>query len=109
MFCSLPSRDSELIQIVDAALANASRKAGDWLVCRPGCTQCCVGAFSINALDAARLRQGISELERTDLKRAKRVRVRANDYIHRIAADFPGDVQTGILDESAEANSKFES
>jgi hypothetical protein len=43
-----PSRDRELIQIVDAALADAARVAGDWLVCRPGCTQCCVGAFAIN-------------------------------------------------------------
>jgi Fe-S-cluster containining protein len=104
-----PSRDRELIQIVDAALADATRVAGDWLVCRPGCTQCCVGAFAINALDAARLRHGICELESTDLERANRVRVRASRYISRIAADFPGDAQTGILDDSEEAKSRFES
>src|ERR1700677_3597905 len=58
----LPARDTELVQILDAALAGAALRAGDWLACRVGCTQCCYGAFAINALDAARLQTGMETL-----------------------------------------------
>ena len=102
-------RDSELIQIVDAALADAARKAGQWLVCRPGCTQCCVGAFAINALDTARLRSGFFALEQSDAQRAHRVKTRAQDYLRRVSGDFPGDAATGVMDESEEARAQFES
>lgn len=103
----LPSRDQELVQIVDAAFADAARKAGAWLICRSGCTQCCVGAFPINALDAARLRAGLAELKDRDPDRAKRVRQRAQEYIKRISADFPGDSQSGILGNSEESEQRF--
>jgi hypothetical protein len=52
---SLTTKDQMLIQIVDSALAEAARRSGEWLVCRPGCTQCCIGVFPINQLDASRL------------------------------------------------------
>ena len=39
--------DRELVQIVDAAMAEAARRSGSWLVCRLGCTQCCIGPFPI--------------------------------------------------------------
>src|SRR5437868_13103620 len=71
--CKRPTRDHELIQIVDAALADAARRAGDWLACRPGCTQCCIGAFAINSLDAARLRAGMSEVQASHAELATRV------------------------------------
>ena len=58
-----PARDQQLIQIVDAALADAFQKSSKWLACRPGCSQCCVGVFAINQLDAIRLRKGLAELE----------------------------------------------
>ncbi len=58
----LPSGDAKLVQILDAALADTARRSGDWLVCKPGCTQCCVGVFAIHQLDAARLQQGLQEL-----------------------------------------------
>jgi Fe-S-cluster containining protein len=103
----LPDRDRDLIQIVDAALASAERKAGEWLVCRRGCTQCCVGAFRINALDTARLRSGMSELQASDPDRTERVRRRAQEYLHRISDDFPGDSHTGILDTSEEGEQRF--
>ena len=61
-----PYGDSELVQIMDAAFAGAAQRAGKWLACKPGCSQCCHGAFAINALDAARLRAGM-EILRTDL------------------------------------------
>jgi Fe-S-cluster containining protein len=69
--------DTELIQIVDAALAEATRRSGSWLVCRPGCTQCCYGPFEITQLDAQRLGKGLAELESHDPHRADAVRQRA--------------------------------
>lgn len=107
MSCCVPSRDSELIQITDAALAEAADKAGGWLVCRPGCTQCCIGAFSINQLDAARLRKGLDELAVADRERALRVEKRARDYVRRVQENFPGDPNTGVLSEGREAEALF--
>jgi Fe-S-cluster containining protein len=69
--------DAALVQIVDAAFAEAARKSGPWLVCRPGCTQCCYGPFAITLLDAWRLKQGLADLETADPDRARRVRERA--------------------------------
>ena len=66
--------DAGLIQIVDAALAEAVRKSGHWLLCRPGCAECCMGEFPITQLDAARLREGLAELETREPERAARVR-----------------------------------
>jgi Fe-S-cluster containining protein len=71
--------DSELIQIVDAALADATRKSGAWLVCRPGCSQCCIGPFAITQADASRLRAALVELELSDSARAGRIRERSRE------------------------------
>ena len=109
MSCGRPARDSELIQIIDTALAGAAHKAGSWLVCRPGCTQCCVGAFSINQLDAARLRAGLTQLQETDPERAERVRSRTHDYLQRVSQDFPGDTASGLLGNDEESKKRFES
>jgi Fe-S-cluster containining protein len=75
--CWTESGDRDLIRIVDAALAEAVRRSGTWLACRPGCTQCCMGPFPITQLDARRLRQGLAELELSDPARAANVRERA--------------------------------
>jgi Fe-S-cluster containining protein len=104
----LPAGDRHLIQIVDAALADASRRAGEWLACRPGCTQCCVGVFAIHQLDAARLQRGMAGLEKTDPQRARRIRERARASVKRLSAEFPGNAKTGVLDEGAEAEQRFE-
>jgi Fe-S-cluster containining protein len=107
-FPALPAADKRLVQIVDAALADASQRSGRWLVCRPGCTQCCIGAFPISQLDAIRLQNGLHDLETKDPNRAARVRTRAQESVKRLASDFPGDPATGILDQDAEAQfSKF--
>lgn len=108
----LPVGDGPLIQIVDAALADAARRSGPWLACRPGCTQCCVGVFPIHQLDALRLQQGLAALEKTDPLRAQRIRSRAQDSIKRLAAEFPGDAETGVLNEGvldagSEAEQRF--
>lgn len=104
---SLPPGDSTLIQIVDSALAEATRKSGDWLACRPGCTQCCMGVFAINPLDALRLRRGLADLEVRAPGRAASVRKRARESVARLSPDFPGDPTTGVLDEGHEAEQRF--
>ncbi len=103
-----PTGDHTLVQIVDSALADATRRAGDWLVCRPGCTQCCIGVFAITQLDAVRLRQGLAELQLADPERAARVLERARQSVLHLRDEFPGDPATGILDESPEAEKRFE-
>src|SRR5947208_11526166 len=96
---SIGAGDSALIQIVDAALAEASRKSGAWLVCRLGCTQCCIGPFPISQLDAIRLQRGLADLDAQDPQRAQTIRRRAAESVARISKDFPGDASTGVLEE----------
>lgn len=103
-----PEGDCELVQIVDAALGDAGRRAGDWLACRPGCTQCCVGVFAINSLDAARLLDGLAALRRLDPARANRIVARAREAVVRLSPDFPGNAKTGVLGTSAEEERRFE-
>jgi Fe-S-cluster containining protein len=103
-----PSADTKLIQIVDAALADTARRSGDWLVCKLGCTQCCIGVFAINQLDALRLQEGLRELENADPDRAREVRRRAQESAARLSADFPGDTTSGLLSEEQEALERFE-
>jgi Fe-S-cluster containining protein len=100
-----PARDQQLIQIVNSALADAFQKSSQWLACKPGCSQCCVGVFAINQLDAIRLREGLRELEHQDPRRAARIRERVNATVARLSPDFPGDPVTGLLntDDSDEA------
>jgi len=104
----LPQQDKRLVQIVDAALLDAERRSGDWLICKPGCTPCCIGVFAIDQLDALRLQEGFSTLEATDPERAARVRQRARESWERIAARFPGDAHTGVLGDDDEAAAAFE-
>jgi len=104
----LPAGDQKLIQIVDAALADATRRSSDWLVCRPGCIQCCIGVFAISQLDAARLRQGLNELEQFDPQRAGVIRRRTREAVARLSPAFPGDSKTGILAEDEDAEQLFE-
>jgi Fe-S-cluster containining protein len=104
----LPPGDQKLVQIMDAALADAGRRSGSWLVCRPGCTQCCMGVFAITQLDAARLQHGLVELEEHDPQRAASVRDRARDAVVRLSPEFPGDRTTGILSDDETAEHRFE-
>ena len=108
----LPTGDAVLIQIVDAALADATQRSGEWLACRPGCTQCCVGVFAIHQLDAARLQHGLAVLDKTDPQRAGRIRNRARESVRRLAPGFPGNGKTGVLDsevfvEGSKAEERF--
>ena len=103
----LASGDRTLVQILDTAMAEAARRSGSWLACRPGCTECCIGPFPITQLDALRLRTGLAELEAHDPERAARVRERAWDYVARLGPQFPGDPDAGVLDESEEGEERF--
>jgi Fe-S-cluster containining protein len=97
-----------LIQIVTAAVADATARSGDWLKCRPGCSQCCVGVFPIRWQDADRLRNGLLALSDSDPERAATVRARTASALKRLDPWFPGDVATGVLGESYEEAILFE-
>lgn len=105
---ALPSGDSFLVQIMTSAFADAAQRAGQHLVCREGCTQCCHGSFAVNPLDAERLRTGMEKLKISDPSLAGEVAHRAQMWIVEHEAGFPGDYQTGILGDSPEDQEKFE-
>ena len=98
----LPTLNAELIQIVDAALTDATIRAlrpdgSSWLACRPGCNPCCHGVFRISPLDADRLRTGLQTLAAADPTRAAAIRERANLLTAQLAPHFPGNPHTGEL------------
>ena len=97
-----------LIQIVDAALADATLRSGHHLLCKPGCTQCCIGVFPIAQQDAARLRTGLETLTQSDPTRAAAIQTRVAASLTRLDPWFPGDRTTGILSEDDEAATLFE-
>src|SRR5258707_535043 len=97
-----------LIQIVDNAVADAYHRGGHHLVCKPGCSQCCIGVFPIAHQDAARLREGLATLEQTDPAKAARIRTRVAASLTRLDPWFPGNRTTGILNEEHEAAIPFE-
>jgi Fe-S-cluster containining protein len=104
----LPAGDSVLVNIMDASLAEAARRAGPRLACRIGCTQCCHGAFAIHALDSERLRAGMQTLRGTDPATAGAVEQRARAWIAEFGSAFPGDSTTGRLGTSDRERAAFE-
>lgn len=86
-FVQIESGDRQLLAGIAAALEDAARRSGEWLVCRPGCTECCIGPFKITPLDAWRLRRGLAELGASDPDRARRVRRRAEAYVAAIKSN----------------------
>ncbi|HEY7388827.1 MAG TPA: YkgJ family cysteine cluster protein [Bryobacteraceae bacterium] len=85
-------------------MAEAARRSGSWLACRPGCFECCIGPFPITQLDAIRLREGLAALEGHDALRADRVRRRALASVERIRRECPVDPIGSVLaiEEAAE-------
>lgn len=94
--------DRRLLQVVDSGVAEAARRAGSWLACRPGCTECCHGPFPVNRLDARRLREGMEQLAETDPERARAVGNRARAQLPILREGFPGDAETGVLADNDE-------
>lgn len=78
-------------------MEEAARRSGEWLVCRPGCIECCIGPFAITQLDALRLRTGLAALAQKDPRRAAAVRERADAYVAAIAPLYPRDPASGEL------------
>lgn len=99
--------DAELLQTLDGWFARAAAKAGTQLACKPGCAQCCVGAFALDRLDALRLQRGLSELQKSDPDRARRIVERSADWLDRQSEFFPGSLETGRLDTTPEAEELF--
>lgn len=89
-------------------MAEATRRSGDWVVCRAGCTSCCYGPFAISALDAMRLQDGLALLEAQDPARAERLRQRATEYVGAIASEYPGNNSTGELWDGDALPSSFD-
>jgi Fe-S-cluster containining protein len=105
----LQRADERLRRRLDGEFAEAARKAGRWLVCRPGCSECCRGPFPITRLDVWRLRRGLEELKRGDPSRATAVISRAAAATTRLAEGYPGDPANGRLEaEEAELDLFFE-
>lgn len=101
----LPAGDEQLVQLTDAALADAAARSGTWLACRPGCSQCCTGVFRIGPLDAERIREGFRI---ADPARQDRIRRRVGASIAALAFDFPGDPVLGVLFEDEDSLVRFE-
>ena len=104
----LPAGDSLLVQITSAAFAESAERAGEHLVCRQGCTQCCHGAFALNPLDALRLRTGMDILRATEPALATQIEVRARAWVAAHGTEFPGDAETGVLGTSIVDQERFE-
>jgi Fe-S-cluster containining protein len=88
-------------------MAGSARRAEVHLVCRPGCTECCIGPFSITQLDAERLLRGLRDLESRDAKRAAAVCKRAAGAARELSRGFPGEARTGVLAEDEKSIGKF--
>jgi len=99
--------DADFTGAVDAAVARAARVAGSALVCRPGCSECCIGPFPITRLDAWRLREGLTALRQADPDRAARLAERARAAVEALREDFPGDAGRGLLQGDEEAEDRF--
>ena len=96
---------NELFPILDAALASTTARAGDWLACKPGCHQCCVGVFPISQLDAESLRDA---LESAETSIGARIRARAAASRTRLTPEFPGDPASGLLFTQPQHEEAFE-
>jgi Fe-S-cluster containining protein len=99
--------DALLLRVLDAALADGARRAGSRLACRVGCTECCHGPFPITLLDARRLAEGLSALRERDPARAAAVERRARAATRALRRGFPGDPDTGRLNEDEAAREAF--
>jgi Fe-S-cluster containining protein len=104
------SQDGAFVALVDGAFANAAIRSGPHLLCRKGCTQCCIGVFAIGPADALRLRQGLAALKQEDPSLAARIQQRATASWARLAPQFPGDAASGLLytDSQGEPSENFE-
>ncbi len=102
--------DQGFVALVDGNFQDAAGRSGPHLLCRPGCSQCCVGVFAIGPADVLRAQQGLAELDRDDPERSARLRARAVTSWDRVNGQFPGDIASGLLhtDGGVEFANSFE-
>jgi Fe-S-cluster containining protein len=103
----LERADHELLRVIDGGFRKVSAKAGPWLQCAPGCSDCCMGPFPITRLDQWRLTRGLSWLQSIDPQRAQEVRRRARSAAATVAGDYPGEAGTGRLDDDETRREAF--
>jgi Fe-S-cluster containining protein len=103
----LERADAELLQGLDHGFDEASRRAGAWVACGPGCSECCIGPFPITRLDARRLRRGLSDLSRDDPERARRILDRALGAARALEDGYPGDAAHGRLSGDVDTLDRF--
>lgn len=99
--------DGRLLAALNQAWVSAARRAGAWLACRPGCIECCLGPFPINRLDAWRLQCGWQRLSAADPHRATALLTRARRAVEAMRRDFPGDPDSGLLEEDGPQHDAF--
>jgi len=86
------SSDAELVRIVDGAVAEAARLAGELLTCRRGCTHCCIGPFAVTERDLERLRVGYSLAPE---EQRERMALRSAEAREALRDGFPGNWTSG--------------
>lgn len=99
--------DERLLRVLDRDFARAGRRAGNWLVCRPGCSECCIGPFPITRLDAWRLRRGLGAVGAEDPSRAAAVAARARSARALLGDGYPGDAASGRLGGNDDEQDQF--
>jgi Fe-S-cluster containining protein len=103
----LERTDAELLDVLDGGFDEARRRAGDWLACGPGCSECCIGPFPVTRLDVWRLRRGLAALTREDPARAGRIVDRARRAARALTRDYPGEPDTGRLAADVDLLDRF--
>lgn len=103
----LEELDRALLESYGQTWETGAAKAGPYLTCRVGCTQCCVGVFEITGLDAWRLRRGLRVLATKEPQLASRVRQRAQEQWRLLQDHFPGDKTSGAFATSDDKREAF--
>ncbi|MCS7181909.1 MAG: YkgJ family cysteine cluster protein [Thermoanaerobaculum sp.] len=99
--------DRQLLASYDEAWAWGAARAGSWLTCCLGCTDCCIGLFEISGADAWRLRKALSLLVQQHPDQAQQVWARARAQWAMVRSSFPGDLQSGALAGDEAARQEF--
>lgn len=100
--------DGKFLAAVDEAFESSAGRSGPFLVCRPGCNQCCTGTFAISMLDAQRLQHGYIEMASSDNASFQQLQARVSSSQQHLANAFPGDPVTGLLFDDEASQQAFE-
>jgi len=104
---SVERMDERLLKVLADGFEAAARRAGPWLVCRSGCSECCHGPFPITRLDASRLRREFETLRISRPGQASTIDRRAREAVAALDAGFPGEHASGRLVVDEETLDRF--